>query len=153
MARPLGDGLIAATNSVAGLGNQMRTLLDLGALGAMPDRGLLEQFVRGGETSQAAFSILVERHEAMVPRVCWQVLADRELAADALQVMFLLLARRASSIRDPVALAGLLHRVARRVVLRPAGNRRRTSVSVPRCASVPSPLPTRRNVTRFARSS
>ncbi len=96
------------------IGKQIRTLFDVGALGAMPDRGLLDQFVRGGETSEAAFATLVERHGAMVLRVCRHLLADGHLAEDAFQVTFLLLARRARSIHNPEALAGWLHRVARR---------------------------------------
>ncbi len=100
------------------LGNQIRTLFDIGALGAMSDRGLLDHFLRGGETSEAAFATLVERHGMMVLRVCRHLLADGHLAEDAFQVTFLLLARRARSIRDPDALAGWLHRVARRVAIR-----------------------------------
>jgi RNA polymerase sigma factor (sigma-70 family) len=97
---------------------QIRTLFDVGALGAMPDRGLLEQFGRGGAASESAFATLVERHGPMVLRVSRHLLADEQLAEDAFQVTFLLLARRAPSIHDPDALAGWLHRVARRVALR-----------------------------------
>ena len=46
---------------------------------------------------------------------CWPT---AHLAEDAFQVTFLLLARRAGSIHNPDALAGWLHRVARRVALR-----------------------------------
>jgi RNA polymerase sigma factor (sigma-70 family) len=105
-------------NAATTLGKQIGTLFDLGALGTMPDRSLLDQFARGGEPSEAAFATLVERHGPMVLRVCRHVLADGHLAEDAFQVTFLLLARRARSIHDPDALAGWLHRVARRVALR-----------------------------------
>ena len=116
---------MANRNSAITFGKQIRTLFDVGALGAMPDRGLLDQFARGGETSEAAFATLVERHGPMVLRVCRQLLADGHLAEDAFQVTFLLLARRARSIHDPDALAGWLHRVARRVALRAVGEVRR----------------------------
>jgi len=117
---------MANKNSAITLGKQIRTLFDAGALGAMPDRGLLDHFARGGETSEAAFVTLVERHGPMVLRVCRHLLADSHLAEDAFQVTFLLLARRARSLHDPDALAGWLHRVARRVALRArAGIRRR----------------------------
>jgi RNA polymerase sigma factor (sigma-70 family) len=113
-------------NTAIALGKQIGTLFDLGALGAMPDRGLLEHFARGGEPAEAAFGTLVERHGPMVLRVCRHVLADGHLAEDAFQVTFLLLARQARSIHDPDALAGWLHRVARRVALRArAGAHRR----------------------------
>jgi RNA polymerase sigma factor (sigma-70 family) len=105
----------------------MDTLFDLGALGAMPDPTLLDHFARGGRHSEAAFATLVERHGPMVLGVCGHVLADRQLAEDAFQVTFLLLARRARSIHDPDRLAAWLHRVARRVALRArAGLQRRT---------------------------
>jgi RNA polymerase sigma factor (sigma-70 family) len=108
------------------LENEIRALFGVGALGAMPDRTLLEQFGRGGEASEAAFATLVERHGPMVLRVCRQLLYDGHLAEDAFQVTFMLLARRARSIHDPDALAGWLHRVARRVALRiQTGIRRR----------------------------
>jgi RNA polymerase sigma factor (sigma-70 family) len=116
---------MAGRNSANALGKQMRTLFDVGALGAMPDRGLLDHFTRGGETSEAAFATLVERHGTMVLHVCRQLLVDGHLAEDAFQVTFLLLARRACSIHDPDALAGWLHRVARRVALRALGGIRR----------------------------
>jgi RNA polymerase sigma factor (sigma-70 family) len=105
-------------DSAVTLKKQMRALFDIGSLGAMSDRGLLDQFTRGGETSEAAFATLVERHGTMVLRVCCQLLADGHLAEDAFQVTFLLLARRARSIHNPDALVGWLHRVARRVALR-----------------------------------
>jgi RNA polymerase sigma factor (sigma-70 family) len=117
---------MADSSSRIALGSQIRTLFDAGALGALADRGLLDHFAKGGETSDAAFATLVERHGSMVLRVCRQLLADRQLAEDAFQVTFLLLARRARTIHDPDALAGWLHRVARRVALRAlAGIRRR----------------------------
>ena len=112
---------MASRNSASTVSNQMRTLFDVGALGATPDRGLLDHFSRGGESSEAAFATLVERHGTMVLRVCRQLLADSHLAEDAFQVTFLLLARRACSIHNPDALAAWLHRVARRVALRTLG--------------------------------
>ncbi len=116
---------------------QIGMLFDLGAIGAMPDRGLLELFARGGEASEAAFATLVERHGPMVLRVCRHVLADRHLAEDAFQVTFLLLARRARSIHDADALAGWLHRVGRRVALRArAGIHRRFEREAPQNGDV-----------------
>jgi RNA polymerase sigma factor (sigma-70 family) len=113
-------------NTVVTLTRQIGTLFDIGAVGAMPDRSLIDHFARGGGHSEAAFATLVERHGPMVLQVCRHVLADGHLAEDAFQVTFLLLARRARSIHDPDKLAAWLHRVARRVALRArAGIRRR----------------------------
>jgi len=123
--------------SAVTLGTQIRTLFDVGALGAMPDRGLLDHFARGGDASEAAFATLVERHGPMVLRVCRQLLTDSHLAEDAFQVTFLLLARRARSIHDPDALAGWLHRVARRVALRArAGIHRRNDRERPQAGEI-----------------
>jgi RNA polymerase sigma factor (sigma-70 family) len=112
-------------NSAIALGKQIGTLFDVGALGTVSDRALLDEFLRGGESSEAAFATLVERHGTMVLRVCRHLLSDGHLAEDAFQATFLLLARRARSIQDPDAMAGWLHRVARRVALRALGEVRR----------------------------
>ena len=131
-------------------GKQIHTLFNLGAIGAMMDRVLLDHFARGGEASEAAFATLVERHGPMVLRVCRQVLADGHLAEDAFQVTFLLLARRAWSIRDPDLLAGWLHRVARRVALRAApGFTGATTVNARRPATSPWRATARWNATRL----
>jgi RNA polymerase sigma factor (sigma-70 family) len=132
---------------VVTLTRQIGTLFDLGALGAMPDRSLLDHFARGGPHSEPAFATLVERHGPVVLRVCRHLLADGHLAEDAFQVTFLLLARRARSIHDPDKLAAWLHRVARRVALRArAGIRRRTDRegSRPREIAVPAVNPLER---------
>ena len=123
---------ISGGNMAITFSKQIGMLFDLGTLGAMPDRGLLDLFAQGGEPSEAAFATLVERHGPMVLRVCRHVVADGHLAEDAFQVTFLLLARRARAIHDPDALAGWLHRVGRRVALRArAGIQGRADREVP----------------------
>ena len=70
------------------------------------------------ESAEVAFAILVERHGPMVFRVCNDVLGDPHDAQDAAQVTFLLLVKRAATIRRRNALASWLFRVARRVAAR-----------------------------------
>jgi RNA polymerase sigma factor (sigma-70 family) len=105
-------------NRAAKVGEEIRALFSVGAMGAMSDRDLLALYAHAGEGAEQAFAVLVERHGPMVLRVCRNLLGDCELAADSFQVTFLLLARRSESIRHPEALGGWLHRVARRVALR-----------------------------------
>ncbi len=64
---------------------------------------------------EAAFAALVDRHGAMVLRICRQVLGDPHDAQDASQATFLVLARRAGSIGRRESVASWLHGVAVRV--------------------------------------
>jgi RNA polymerase sigma factor (sigma-70 family) len=89
------------------------------------DATLLERFVHRHD--EDAFATLVSRHGAMVLGVCRRVLSDVQDAEDAFQATFLVLARKAASIRHPEALAAWLHGTARHLALRcyRAGVRRR----------------------------
>jgi RNA polymerase sigma-70 factor (ECF subfamily) len=83
------------------------------------DSALVDRFVRSsGEPAEAAFAVLVERHGAMVLRVCRQVLRDSHEAEDAFQATFLVLARSAPSIRQRESLASWLHGIALRCAAR-----------------------------------
>src|SRR5947208_7242539 len=93
--------------------------------GGPTDRQLLQGFCARGE--QAPFAELVGRDGPMVLRVCRRVLRHEQDAEDAFQATFLVLARKAGSVRKAEALASWLHGVAHRVALRAkrdAGRRR-----------------------------
>jgi len=97
----------------------VQTLFHVGAAGGLTDGQLLERFVAGdASTSEAAFAALVERHGPMVLRTCRQVVGDPHDALDASQATFLVLTRKAASVRARDSVAGWLHGVARRVALR-----------------------------------
>ena len=109
---------------------RIETLFRTGTTGGLTDAQLLERFLdRSGDEAQDAFATLVDRHGAMVLRVCRQILPTEEDAEDAAQAAFLVLARRAPSISRRESLACWLHGVARRVAanLRVAHTRRASS--------------------------
>lgn len=85
------------------------------------DAAVLLRFVR--QHDETAFELLVWRHGGLVMGVCRRMLRDDHLAEDAFQATFLILARKAGSVRG--SLAGWLHQVARRVCLKA---RKRNSV-------------------------
>jgi len=77
----------------------------------MQDDKLLTQYAQGG--SEAAFGQLVARHLSLVYSTCLRELGSPPLAEDAAQVVFLLLARKAKTLRAGPSLAGWLYRAAR----------------------------------------
>jgi RNA polymerase sigma factor (sigma-70 family) len=78
---------------------------------APTDGQLLESFVNQGDP--AAFESLVVRHGPMVLGVCRRLLRHEADVADAFQATFLVLVRRASSIRPRGMVGNWLHGVAR----------------------------------------
>ncbi len=98
------------------IGRHLHTLWTAGAIGEAEDLALLNRFsAHRDDTAEAAFRILVERHGPMVLRVCRQVLGDGHEAHDAAQAVFLILARKAGSIRNTGSIAPWLQGVASRV--------------------------------------
>jgi RNA polymerase sigma factor (sigma-70 family) len=85
-------------------------------LGELSDALLLERFLQ--QCDESAFAALLARHGAMVLRCCRRVLGDAHEAEDAFQATFVILARKAHTLRQPGALPGFLHGVARRVALK-----------------------------------
>jgi HlyD family secretion protein len=107
---------------------QLQTLYNVGTIGDLTDGQLLERFATDvDEVAELAFSALVERHEAMVWRVCLAIVRDEHEAEDAFQATFLVLVRKARSLWVRDSLGPWLHQVASRTAsyLRTTGIRRR----------------------------
>jgi RNA polymerase sigma factor (sigma-70 family) len=92
-----------------------RTVLARGGAG-WTDGQLLERFVN--EHDEASFSALVRRHGPLVWGVCLRVLRSHHDAEDAFQATFVVLARKAGSIKSRGLLANWLYGVASRTALK-----------------------------------
>lgn len=80
------------------------------------DRELLRRFAVQRDAD--AFELLVRRHGPMVLSVCRRMLRDPHAADDAFQATFMLLVRKAASLREPERLGNWLYGVAYRIALR-----------------------------------
>jgi RNA polymerase sigma factor (sigma-70 family) len=103
----------------------------------LSDSALLERFIRMRDAD--AFAALVARHGPLVWRVCRRVLRCNDRAEDCVQATFLVLVRRARSIRKPASLASWLHGVAFRIAR--AELRRMKCQEVGPSEEAPSPEP------------
>jgi RNA polymerase sigma factor (sigma-70 family) len=102
----------------------------------VPDAALLRRFVAGDE---AAFELIVWRYRGLVFDVCRRTLGHAHDAEDAAQAAFLVLARKAESVRRE-ALAPWLARVAHRCALR-VRRGRRPLAALPEVPAAPPPDP------------
>jgi RNA polymerase sigma factor (sigma-70 family) len=115
----------------------LRCLFEDGATSSLTDGQLLERFAaRNGESSDLAFAALVDRHGAMVFRVCQAILRDEHEAMDTFQATFLLLAQKGRSLWVRDSLGPWLHRVACRVAARAKALARRRQRLAERAAKL-----------------
>lgn len=101
---------------------------------AVRDADLLERY--GTQRDPVAFELLVWRYQRLVFGVCRRILQDLHDAEDAFQATFLILARKASSIKQPATLAAWLQRVATHTALAArAGQARQREREQPLCGN------------------
>jgi HlyD family secretion protein len=115
-----------ASGDIGAVLKDVEILFHVGTVAGLSDLQLMERFVsRSDDGAEAAFAALVKRHGPMVLRVCRGELQDLHAAEDAFQATFLILARKARSIRKAGSLASWLYGVARRVARRARADRAR----------------------------
>ncbi len=128
---------------VGGAWRPLRALFEAGTTTGLTDTELLERYTvkraksaEAAAAAESAFATLVDRHGAMVWGVCHRVLGDTHEAEDAFQATFLVLVRKAGSVRVNGSLGRWLYGVAHRVSLRSRSQaaHRRTAIE-----GIPSP--------------
>jgi RNA polymerase sigma factor (sigma-70 family) len=113
---------------------RLREVTSRQAVGERTDVELLREFVHTG--NESAFTALVHRHGPLVLGVCRRVLRNRADAEDCFQATFLVLVRKARSLRRPESLANWLYgvacRVARKARVVAARRRAKEALAMPR---------------------
>jgi RNA polymerase sigma factor (sigma-70 family) len=105
-----------STASLRTLGRHLRRVVGPPNARGVTDAQLLERFAT--QRDEAAFELLVWRHQRLVLGVCRRVLRNPHDAEDAFQATFLTLVRKAGSIGKREAVASWLYQVAYRIALR-----------------------------------
>lgn len=126
-----------ATGQLKVLVQHLRQLA--GAQQAAADSVLLHRFHAARD--EEAFTALVARHGPLVLSICQQVLQCEQDAEDAFQATFLVLARKAASIRPGASVASWLHGTAYRTALKARVARRRRTARESRTVVPPTPDP------------
>jgi RNA polymerase sigma factor (sigma-70 family) len=126
------------TSAISGIAvHDIQTLFSVGTVAGLSDGQLLRRFKhRRDDEGQAAFAALVRRHGSMVLRVCNGVLRDPTDAEDAFQATFLVLARKAGSIREPESIGSWLYGVALRIAANQRAARIKRQVQERRLAAM-----------------
>jgi RNA polymerase sigma factor (sigma-70 family) len=102
---------------------QIHGLFEAGTVAGLSDGQLLERYL--ARRDESAFAALVMRHGPMVLGVCHAILRGAPEVEDAFQATFLVLIRKAGTIRGRDAVGGWLHRVAHRVAVEAGRDRSR----------------------------
>ena len=103
--------------AMRGAAAALRTAYSCGPVTGLTDAQLLERFVSRRDDG-TSFEALLTRHGPMVLGVCRSLLRDRHAADDAFQATFLVLVRKADSVRAGDSLGRWLYGVARKVAVR-----------------------------------
>jgi RNA polymerase sigma factor (sigma-70 family) len=133
-----------APNGLGVFIRRLRTHFSPAEVGGLTDRDLLDRWL--SRRDEAAFETLVWRHGPLVLGACRRLLADDHDVEDAFQATFVVLVRKAATIRRREAVGGWLYRVAYRVALRARSasarrvRREGSSAVDPPAAALPDPV-------------
>ena len=105
-----------APASLGTIVTHLRRMADARQVVGLTDTQLLERF--DSKADDASFTALLHRHAALVYGVCKRVLGNSHDAEDAFQAVFLILLRKAGSIRTGESLGCWLYEIAYRTALR-----------------------------------
>jgi RNA polymerase sigma factor (sigma-70 family) len=112
-----------AVGRFGGVASQLTRLFDAGTVAGLAESQLLERFI--ADRDEAAFEALVARHGPTVLSVCRRLLDDPRDVEDAFQGTFLVLVKKAATIRDRDRLGSWLYGVAHRVAARARADARK----------------------------
>jgi RNA polymerase sigma factor (sigma-70 family) len=122
----------------------IRQLVDQESWNGATDVQLLHAFATGRR--EGAFAALLRRHGPLVLSVCRRLLRHEHDAEDVFQATFLLLARKAKSIRKRASVGSWLCGVARRLALRAKDQNARRQTHEQQAARLGEPPPKREAV-------
>ncbi|HTU90975.1 MAG TPA: sigma-70 family RNA polymerase sigma factor [Gemmataceae bacterium] len=96
--------------------HHLRSLVENSGEARLSDRQLLERYLNCRD--EAAFAVLVRRHGNLVLSACRRVLTEEADVEDAFQATFLVLLRKAPSVRWQTSIGNWLFGVAHRIAVR-----------------------------------
>src|SRR5579871_3669569 len=105
-----------STGQLDGVIHYLRKIARPPDVAQVGDAELLERFIVSRD--EGAFELLVRRHGPMVLGVCKRVLRNQTDAEDAFQATFLVLVRKAASIKPRMQVGSWLHGVAYKTALK-----------------------------------
>ncbi len=108
-----------ARTSFGAVVRHIHTLAGAAAARRLTDLHLLRRFA--DEQDEDAFAEIMRRHGPLVLSVCHRVLGHEQDAEDAFQAAFLVLARKARSIRKGESVGSFLYGVAYRIAMKERG--------------------------------
>jgi RNA polymerase sigma factor (sigma-70 family) len=105
-----------ATNGLDKVFFHLRRAVLLKDGGGQTDGKLLGNFIENRD--ETSFEVLMRRHGPMVLNVCRRILHNQQDAQDAVQTTFLVLVRKAKSVKPRELVGNWLHAVARQTAIR-----------------------------------